>query len=51
MRKKGAKFGVDYVMAKKAKAYKGTKFLDKEIEEASKDLKKNVLKRVEELTK
>ena len=42
----GAKFGVDYVLVKKSKAFKGTKFLQKEIKESSTELTKRLVSKI-----
>lgn len=46
----GLVYGVDYVLTKKAKAFKGTQFIQKEVDKAGKNLGQGILARFREVT-
>jgi hypothetical protein len=48
---KGLIFGIDYVLAKKAKAYKGTKYIQRETKKASIILTKAIIKKIRSVFK
>ncbi|GBR74965.1 hypothetical protein NO1_2047 [Candidatus Termititenax aidoneus] len=47
--KKGMKYGIDFVLAQKARAVKGSKFIDKAVETIAGDLENAVAKKIDEL--